>query len=136
MSVDQIPNVFSPLKAYKNANLTTFRRNGEGVITTIWFVLFEDKLYLRTQSNAGKVKRIRKNAHVQLAPSTARGKVLGPIIEANAHFLTPGSMEEQHAKTLLDRRYRIELLIALPFRWFITRRGTTTYFQIEPYKEE
>ncbi len=40
-------------------NLETFRKNGSGVKTPVWFVEDCGVLYLRTDAASGKVKRIR-----------------------------------------------------------------------------
>jgi PPOX class probable F420-dependent enzyme len=42
-------------------NLETFRKNGDGVKTPIWFVQAGEKLYVRTGGESGKVKRIHNH---------------------------------------------------------------------------
>ena len=54
-------------------NLETFRKNGEGVKTPVWFVEDNGKLYVRTVADSAKVKRLRRNAQVRVTPCQADG---------------------------------------------------------------
>jgi hypothetical protein len=65
--------------------LETYRRNGEGVKTTVWFVEQGDKLYIWTIANSWKVRRIRNNPKVRISPSSALGETKGSWVEAKAH---------------------------------------------------
>jgi PPOX class probable F420-dependent enzyme len=68
---------FALLEGHQFMNLTTYRRNGQPVATPVWFARDGNKLYVMTVNNSGKVKRIRNNGRVGIAPSDRRGKVLG-----------------------------------------------------------
>ena len=93
----------SALQGYRCLNVTTFRKNGTPVMTTVWFAQANDTVYLWTAKTSGKVKRIRNNPAVQIAPSTHLGRPCGPGIEATARIL---SADEQHAaEELMDRKY-------------------------------
>ena len=72
---------FAALRGHKYCLLVTYRRSGEPVPTPVWFGLDEagDALYVRTESRAGKVKRIRANPRVLVGPASARGKPTGPL---------------------------------------------------------
>jgi PPOX class probable F420-dependent enzyme len=72
------------LEGQHYVRLTTFRRSGKAVPTTIWFALVEDKAYVFTGANSGKVERIRNDPRVTVTPSNFRGKPT-----------TPGSMEAE-----------------------------------------
>ena len=103
----RVANPFPTLERRKNANLTTFRTRGVPVVTPVWFVVVDGKLYVRTGADSGKVKRIRNNPRVLLAPATVRGRHVGPESEARARVLGPG--EEGLAETVIERlrqRYR------------------------------
>lgn len=71
-------------KAQNYLNLKTYRRNGEGVPTPVWFVRDGEKFYIRTLTGSGKVKRIRNNANVQIMPCGQQGEPLGKWIAAQA----------------------------------------------------
>jgi hypothetical protein len=61
-------NPYKPFEKQKYLNIETFRKNGEGVRTPVWFVQDGEVLYARTIANSGKVKRIRNNGQVKIAP--------------------------------------------------------------------
>jgi PPOX class probable F420-dependent enzyme len=91
--------VFAPLHTSSTALLTSFRRNGQGVVTPVGIRVAHGKAYFTTWSTTRKVKRIASNPHVTLAPCTRQGKVLGPTIEGIAHRLE--GAEAKHARTLI-----------------------------------
>ena len=88
---------------YEFALLTTFRKNGLAVPTTMWFAHDLCKLYMVTSATVGKIKRIRNNGRVLLAPCDVRGKVLGEQIEAYAHELPPA--QHEYANAVLASKY-------------------------------
>ena len=92
--------------------LTTFRKNGAGVSTPVWFGEDGGKLYVMTRSDSGKYKRLRNNPQVQIAPCTMRGKIKGPQFPATGRILPPG--EWPHAKQTVHRKY---WLARVPFLW-------------------
>jgi PPOX class probable F420-dependent enzyme len=94
---------FRGLKGYRFLNLTTFRKNGAPVVTTVLFALADDKIYMWTAKDSGKVKRIRNNAAVQIAPSTRLGRPLGPIATASARILSV--TEQTEAQIVTDRQF-------------------------------
>lgn len=69
--------------------LTTHRRTGEPVHTTVWFAQVDDRLYVTTMRGSGKVKRIQNTERVGVAPSDARGTIHGPGTPARARVLAP-----------------------------------------------
>lgn len=78
------------LRGRKYCLLTTYRRNGEGMPTPVWFGVGDDgHVYFDTEESVGKVKRIRNNPRVRVAPATSRGKPLGSPIEGRARVLPP-----------------------------------------------
>jgi PPOX class probable F420-dependent enzyme len=91
------------LKGYRYLNLTTFRKNGVAVVTTVWFALANDKIYVWTAKDSGKVKRIRNNATVQIAPSTRLGRPRGPMAAATARILSV--TEQVEAQSVMDREF-------------------------------
>lgn len=94
---------FASLYPYEFVLLTTFRKSGIGVPTTMWFAHGQGKLYMVTGRNSGKIKRIRHEKRVLLAPCDMMGNILGAEIEACAHEL----LADQHtyADALLARKY-------------------------------
>jgi len=58
-------------------SLETFRRTGRAVPTPVWFALTGDRFYVFTEAASGKMKRLRNDARVRLAPCNVRGRVHG-----------------------------------------------------------
>jgi hypothetical protein len=67
--------------------LETFRKSGAGVITPVWVVAEDGRLFVWTVDGSGKVKRIRNNGRVRLAVSDARGKPKSDWVDAQARVL-------------------------------------------------
>lgn len=67
--------------------VTTFRRDGRAVPTPVWAVRDEDALLIWTATDSGKVKRIRRDGDVRLAPCTARGRPTGAEVRGHAELL-------------------------------------------------
>jgi PPOX class probable F420-dependent enzyme len=84
---------FESLRGRKYCLLTTFRKTGEPIPTPVWFGLADGKLYLRTEATAGKVKRIRNNPRVLVAPCTFRGKPSGAPAEGRGRVLQASESE-------------------------------------------
>jgi len=110
-----------PIQHKKYISLKTFRKNGVGVPTPVWFGEEDGKLYVMTRSDMGKTKRIRNNPQVKVAPCTIRGKVTGPEFDATARILPPE--EQAHARQTINRKY---CMARLPLVW----ARTDTYFEI------
>jgi PPOX class probable F420-dependent enzyme len=89
--------------ASKRSLLVTYRRDGTPVPTPVWAAVEEGRLYVRSERAAGKVKRLRNDSRLLVAPCTVRGKPLGPAFEATAVTLPPE--REAHAEGVLARRY-------------------------------
>ncbi len=58
-------------------SLETYKKNGDAVQTPVWVVGDVRTIYVRTDSNTWKVKRIRNNPNVRITPSNMRGQLLG-----------------------------------------------------------
>ena len=97
-----------PLGSEKYISLETFKKNGDGVKTPVWFVLHNDALYVYTEADSWKVKRIRRNPRVRVAACTMRGAVTGPWLDATAS-LVEGD-ERLAADKLLNKKYFLKVI--------------------------
>jgi len=95
---------FQHLQGHKYCLLVTYRRSGEPVPTPVWFGLGERALYVRSEANVAKVKRIRNDPRVRVAPCTVRGKPLGPPAEGRARVLET-ERDAEIAETALRSNY-------------------------------
>jgi PPOX class probable F420-dependent enzyme len=84
--------------------LETFRRNGESMKTPVWFVQDGETIYVRTVANSGKVKRIRNNGRVKIAPCKVNGVPTGTWIPADAREITNAQIAVK-VDSLLDKKY-------------------------------
>jgi PPOX class probable F420-dependent enzyme len=101
------PHPFSYLEGQSYINLTTFRKSGEPVSTPLWFALHEGRLHATTEPDSGKMKRIRNNPSVLLAPCNAWGKEKGARVEGMARSVENQSTPE--AEAALYKKYRLGL---------------------------
>lgn len=83
--------------------LETFKKNGQAVATPVWFVADGGMLYVRSYANSGKVKRMRNNSQVRVAPSDALGKAHGVTLAGTA--LRVDADLEIKISQLLYRKY-------------------------------
>ena len=99
-------SAFAAFEGQKYLSLETFRKNGEGVRTPVWFAAEKDDaavLFIYTIGETGKVKRIRNNPRVRIAPCDMRGNVTGEFVEARAEILSGDAAA--HGVRLLNRKY-------------------------------
>lgn len=110
-------------------NIETFRKSGQGVKTPVWFAQDGDSLYIWTQADSGKAKRIRNNGVVNIAPCTASGDLLGEWIPARAQANDSASAI-QHVKNLMGKKYGVMFHI-FSFLGKLRMRGGIKYTTIE-----
>ena len=90
----------------KYISLETFRKTGVGVRTPVWFAAdpsAAERFYVYSAPDAGKVKRIRNNAHVRVAPCDIRGNLRGAWVDGEAHIVD--GAEPEKGQDLLRRKY-------------------------------
>ena len=127
---------FSGLAKQNYLNLETFKKSGQGVKTPVWFAAdpsakldsLDARLFVYTIGVSGKVKRIRNNATVKIAPCNMRGDVQGDWVPARAEILS-GS-EAMRGMQLLNKKY-------LPWKQLLDffamfRKRERTVFVIRP----
>lgn len=121
------------VKAYA-ALLTSYKRDGGAVGTPVNLAVDGDHAYFRTPGTAWKVKRIRNNPEITLAPCTFRGRPTGPPVRARARPLAPGSPEDRHAARLLRRKHPVLQGAVVPLVHRLWRTGTLHY-EVRPVSE-
>jgi PPOX class probable F420-dependent enzyme len=123
---------FAAFAGHKYLSLETFKKSGEGVKTPVWFAeepsvnldSNDAKLYVYTIGVSGKVKRIRNNPRVRIAPCDMRGRVLGEWMDARAEIVT--GADASYGTQLLNKKYFPWKQILAFFAWF-SRRGRTVF---------
>jgi len=102
---------FAAFSGKKYLNLETFKKNGDGVKTPVWFAADPTasldssgaKIYAYTIGVSGKVKRVRNNPRVKIAPCDMRGNLLGEWVEARAEIIN--GEDAAHGMQLLNKKY-------------------------------
>jgi PPOX class probable F420-dependent enzyme len=104
----------TPVFTGKYLSITSFKRDGTGVATPVWFVQEDGRLLVHTDANSYKVKRIRRNPEVTVAPCTATGRLLADPVRARAELLPDAELSL--VERLMARKYRIDLVFIKPIR--------------------
>jgi len=86
-------------------NLETFRRNGVGMKTPVWFVQQGEKLYVRTIADSGKVKRIRNTSRIKVSPCKADGEPIGDWSTARGRELQSTPALDESIDRLFNMKY-------------------------------
>jgi uncharacterized protein len=129
-----------PMKTFrgKYLSLTSFRRDGTGVASPMWFVEEGGRLLVNTDGSSYKVRRILRDPHVMVAVCTARGRLLMPQVPARAEVLP--SDEVGRVDRLIAQKYRIDLVFLRPIRAlqraFGRRQGDEVILGITPEPTE
>ena len=113
----------------KTVLLTTYRHDGTPVGTPVNIAVDGNRAFVRTFDTAWKLKRIRNNLEVEIAPSPIGGTPTGPAIRARARLL--GGDESVYAGRAIARKHPIlhGFLVPLAHR---LRRNKTVHIELTP----
>ncbi|WLP89304.1 PPOX class F420-dependent oxidoreductase [Gordonia sp. NB41Y] len=90
----------------KYVQLTTFRKDGTPVSTPLWAAVDGDRMYMWTETESWKVKRIRRDQRVIVQACDARGKKLtGQPVDGTAEIMDAAGTE--HVRKLISGKYGI-----------------------------
>lgn len=98
------------LVEHKYVSLETFRRDGRGVRTPVWFVTEGGRIYVITRDSTWKVKRLANDPRVRLAPCTFGGKIEGEWILGQAAVVSGD--EAERAIRLRKKKYGMRAILA------------------------
>lgn len=84
-------------------SLETVRKNGTVVPTPVWFVEDGGRLFVWTGRDSGKIKRIRNNPTVRVAPCDQRGGLKGEWVGGTARLIEDAAGVERVAALLRKR---------------------------------
>jgi PPOX class probable F420-dependent enzyme len=87
----------------KYVSLTTFKRDGTPVSTPVWCAGDDGRLLVWTGAATWKVKRIRRDPHVVVAASDARGHARGETADGTAAILD----DTARVESLLASKYGV-----------------------------
>ncbi len=125
----------APFVDQKTVLVTTYRRDGTPVAAPVSIAVDGDRAFFRTFEKAGKTKRLRHNAAVEVTPCTTMGKPTGPPIKARARRLERA--EYTHAGRLLRRKYPLLQGVMVPWthRLMRNKTGRTVHFALTPTEQ-
>lgn len=127
-SADQEPSgTLADLDGHRYCLLTSYRISGEPVPTPLWFGIGNGKLYAQTGASDGKVKRVRRNSEVRIAPCTARGRPLGPPFVGTARLVSRA--EEADADRCIQANYGVGRRL---YERLLAQRVAGVYLEITP----
>jgi PPOX class probable F420-dependent enzyme len=107
-------------------SVTSFRRDGTGVATPLWFVSDGRRLFALTDLRSAKIRRIRRNPRVLVAPCRVNGKLRSDPVPARAEILT-ATPDLERVQKLLVERYAISYrLVMLGYRLGRRLRGRSS----------
>jgi PPOX class probable F420-dependent enzyme len=109
----------APVFGGRYLSITSYKRDGRGVATPVWFVQRDGRLLVETDATSGKIKRIRRNPQVRVAACTASGRLHGEQVPAVAEVL-PDS-ETGAVERLIADKYRFDMIIFRPLRFIQAR---------------
>jgi hypothetical protein len=103
----------------KYVSLTTYRKDGTAVATPVWQATSDGQMYIVSDADAWKVKRIRRDSRVQVTVCDFRGRIAegAPAAEGTAHVLDEDGTRT--AREIVARKYllsRVGNWLATTFR--------------------
>jgi uncharacterized protein len=104
----------------KCINFETFRENAGPVKTPVWFVVSSGTLFVSTELNSGKVKRIRRSSKARMVSSTMGGEPKGEWIDAKVRFADLG--ESKRVVSMMNRKYNILKWVHDIYNWIRRRK--------------
>ncbi|MHA1202984.1 MAG: PPOX class F420-dependent oxidoreductase [Candidatus Heimdallarchaeaceae archaeon] len=114
------------LNNQKYISLTTYKKNGEGVSTPIWFARDNDDIYIMTDMKTWKAKRIKNNPKVTFVSCSFRGKVKQKFSDLRIHGEAEFLKGKEHDKAEQQIANNYKLL------YRFSRREENIFLKITP----
>jgi uncharacterized protein len=89
----------------KYVSLTTFRKDGTAVATPVWLAVDGDEVFIVSDADAWKVKRIRRDGHVSVAVCDLRGQIAPDALRAEGTARVLDDAGTQKVRKLIARKY-------------------------------
>lgn len=99
----------------KYVSLATFRKNGTEVKTPVWIADASGTPVVYTNGTSWKVRRIRNNGKVRVAPCTARGDLRGDWVDATARVVDDDTGRDRGIDAMVAKygwQMRLALLLS------------------------
>ena len=122
---------FSDLDREAYISLATYRRDGRAVQTPVWFARRGERLYVFTENDAGKVKRLRNGPRARVAACNVVGRLRGDWIEARGRVVDDVKIERD-AYDALHAKYGWQMKMVDFWSRLFGRIDSRAIVEIEP----
>ncbi len=102
---------FDELADAPYVSLATFRKSGAMVATPVWCAAVDDGLWVFSESDAGKVKRLRNSNQARMACCTFNGTLTSDWVDATA-LVVDDPAEIERALAALQKKYGWQMWLA------------------------
>lgn len=92
---------FDALEGHAHMLLVTWKKNGDAVPSPVWFARKGERLFVWTEAQAYKAKRLRRDPRALVAPCSPTGEPLGDPIAARGRVL---ETEDERAEAAREIR--------------------------------
>jgi uncharacterized protein len=103
-------------------SLTTFRKDGTGVATPVWFAVDGGELLVWTNSDSWKVKRLRNDSRVVVTVCDVRGRIADGSASAEGTARLLDAAGTGAIRKLLARKYTWQFWL-VDWPAMVVRRG-------------
>jgi uncharacterized protein len=103
-------------------SLTTFRKDGTGVATPVWFAVDGGELLVWTNSDSWKVKRLRNDSRVVVTVCDVRGRIADGAASAEGTARLLDAAGTGAIRKLLARKYTWQFWL-VDWPAMVVRRG-------------
>jgi PPOX class probable F420-dependent enzyme len=130
--MEELNPQLAPLSKQWAVLLTTYKRDGTPVGTAVNIAVDGGRAYVRSAGNTGKIKRVRNNPEVEVAPCKPSGQPTGPAIHAHARVLNEDDeAETKRASDLINHKHPIVQRAAVQLGHKLMRYKTM-YIELTP----
>jgi hypothetical protein len=110
----------------RTISLVTYRKNGTAVPTPVWGVLLDGKLYVNTDTHSWKVRRLRRDPRIRVAPSSMRGAPKGDYRDGTGRVVEDPAVSQRVSAALRTKYgWQTALTPLLGMIWKRFRERTT-----------
>jgi uncharacterized protein len=106
------PTAIAALQREKYISLETFKRDGSGVKTPVWFVELDGALAIFTNRESYKVKRLARNPACKFAACGVAGGLKNDTWFDGSAVLLQGDDEIKAVHAALRKKYGMQMLAA------------------------
>jgi PPOX class probable F420-dependent enzyme len=119
----------TPLDDERYVNLETFKKDGTGVKTPVWAAPLDGRLVVFTDGTSYKVKRLRRDPRIRVAPCDVRGNLKGDWRDGTGRILDDAG-EKARAMAALRRKYGWQIRVLDVFSWIGRRIGRRAFLEL------